>query len=229
VSPDGTWVGYTASDVDLGGHGGPGGGYVLPVEGGSPRKICDDCQVYQWLRSNNAVIALRREPESVVRIDVDSLAEVTLLSASGQDAPPAPGTLRPVGGRFSRPIVSSDERFVSFITEGQTWVAPFSGSSRISRADWQPVTRMARSSDRTCGWSPDGRLLYFLLENDGFRCLYALRLDPITGRAAGEMTVVAHFHNASREWGSTGYNSAVVNGLFVFNQVESSGNIWMLK
>jgi hypothetical protein len=40
---------------------------------------------------------------------------------------------------------------------------------------------------------------------------------------------VAHFHNASRRWGSTGYSSAVAKGVFVFNQVESSGNIWMLK
>lgn len=56
-----------------------------------------------------------------------------------------------------------------------------------------------------------------------------MRIDPGTGRAVSEMTLVAHLHNASREWGSTGYNSAVVNGLFVFNQVESSGNIWMLR
>ena len=43
------------------------------------------------------------------------------------------------------------------------------------------------------------------------------------------MFAVAHFHNASRVWGSTGYSSAVANGMFVFNQVELAGNIWMLK
>ena len=229
VSPDGAWVAYTLTDTDLGGHAGPGVGFVLPVDAGSPRKVCDDCQIYQWLRSNDAVVIVRRAPDRLVRIDVNSLAEVTMLSASEQDAASTADMRRPIGGRFNRPMVSFDERFITFITDGQTWVAPFSGSGSISRADWQPVHKLARAGERTCGWSPDGRLLYFLLETDGFRCLYAMRIDPNTGRAIGEMNLVAHFHNASREWGSTGYNSAVVNGLFVFNQVESSGNIWMLK
>jgi hypothetical protein len=222
-------VAYTLTDADRGGHAGPGAGFVLPVEGGSPRKVCDDCEIYQWLRTNNAVIVSRRAPDRVVRVDVNSLAEATILSASRQDAPPTPDTARPVGGRIGRPLVSSDERFISFISEGQTWVAPFSGSSRISQDDWQPIHKLRQGGDRTCGWSPDSRLLYFLLENDGFRCLYSVPIDPRTGRAAGEMTAVAHFHSASREWGSTGFSSAVVSGLFVFNQVESSGNIWMLK
>lgn len=229
VSSDGTWVAYTLTDHDLGGHAGPGAGFILPVEGGSPRKVCDDCQLYQWLRSKAAIVALRRTPDRVVAVDVNTLAEVTLLDAPGQDDGSTADMRRPVGGRFGRPLVSPDERFIAFITGGKTWVAPFSGSRPIAPVDWQAVHTLTRGGDRTCGWSPDGRLLYFLLENDGFRCLYALRIDPRTGRAAGEMTVVAHFHDASREWGSTGYSSAVVNGLFVFNQVESSGNLWMLK
>jgi Tol biopolymer transport system component len=229
VSPDGTWVGYTLTDTDQGGHSGPGPGFVLPVVGGSPRKVCDDCQIYGWLRSNDAVIALRRATDSVVSVDLQSLAEVTILAAPGPGVPRTPDTRRPVGGRISRPDVSPDERFISFVTDGQAWVAPFSSSSLISRDDWQPIHKFTRNGDRTCGWSPDGRLVYFLLENDGFRCLYAMPIDPRTGRAIGEATAVAHFHRASREWGSTGYTTAVVKGLFVFNQVESSGNVWMLK
>jgi len=229
VSPDGTWVAYTLSDADQGGNSGVGAGFVLPVEGGSPRKICDDCEIYQWLRSNKAIVALRRASGSIVVIDVDTLAEVPILSPSGEGFAATLETLRPVGGPFSRPLVSSDERFISFITERQTYVASFSTSSRISRNDWQPILPMTRPGERTCGWSPDGRLLYFLLERDGFRCLYAARIDPRTGRASGEVFAVAHFHNASREWGSTGYSSAVAKGVFVFNQVEFSGNIWMLK
>jgi hypothetical protein len=174
-------------------------------------------------------VALRRASGSIVVIDVDTLAEVPILSPSGEGFAATLDALRPVGGPFSRPLVSSDERFISFIIERQTYVAPFSTSSRISRNDWRPILPMTRSGERTCGWSPDSRLLYFLLERDGFRCLYATRIDPGTGRASGEVFAVAHFHNASREWGSTGYSSAVAKGVFVFNQVEFSGNIWMLK
>ena len=229
ISPDGTWVAYTLSDADQGGNSGVGTGFVLPVEGGSARKICDDCEIYQWLRSNKAIVALRRASDSIVVIDVDTRAEVPILSPSGEGAAAAAETLRPVGGRFSRPLVSFDERFISFITERQTYVAPFSSASRVSRNDWHAILSLTRSGDRTCGWSPDGRLLYLLLETDGFRCLYAVRIDARTGRTSGEVFTVAHLHNASREWGSTGYSSAVAKGLFLFNQIESSSNIWMLK
>jgi hypothetical protein len=38
---------------------------------------------------------------------------------------------------------------------------------------------------------------------------------------------VHHFHEAKRQWGSTGYGSAVVTGLFVADLFEYGGNIWM--
>ena len=231
ISPDGTWVGYTVSDVDQGGNSGAGTGFVLPVEGGTRRQICDDCELQQWVRSNKAIVALRRARSSIVVIDVDTRAEVAILSpASGAATAPSLDMLRPVGGVFSRPLVSHDERFISFVTERQTYVAPFSTSAPIPPSTWQRILSLTGGAgDRTCGWSPDGRLLYFLLQSDGFRCLYAVRVDPRTGRADGEAFSVAHLHNASREWGSTGYSSAVAKGIFVFNQNEFTGNIWMLR
>jgi hypothetical protein len=82
---------------------------------------------------------------------------------------------------------------------------------------------------RTAGLSPDGSLLYLLLETDGFRCLYGLRLDPNTGQPRETPTpfVIAHFHHAARRWGSTGLGSAAVKGLFVANLVETTSNIWV--
>ena len=227
ISPDGTWVAYTESASDEGGGSGAGLGVVLPVDGGTTRRICDDCEVYQWLQSNKAIVALRRASGTIAIIDVDTLVEVPILSPSGENGPA--GDPRPMGGPFGRPLVSYDERFISFIHSGQAYVAPFSRSGPILRNDWQRILSMSQSGERTCGWSPDGQLLYFLLERDGFRCLYAVRIDPRTGAASGAPFPVAHFHDASRTWGSTGFNSAVAQGLFVFNQYEYSGNIWMLK
>ena len=82
-------------------------------------------------------------------------------------------------------------------------------------------------SERSAGLLPDGRLMYLLLERDGFRCLYALRVDAATGRPAGEPFLVYHFHDASREWGSTGFGSATVTGMFLAELFETTGNIWM--
>jgi hypothetical protein len=89
----------------------------------------------------------------------------------------------------------------------------------------QPLTY--RRHKRSTGLSPDGGLLYLLLERDGFRCLYAMRLDPATGQPRGEPFVVAHVHDATRQWGSTGYGSAVARGIFVANLFETTGNLWM--
>ena len=230
ISADGQWVAYTVSNADTGGNSGPGTGFILSADGGAPRQVCDDCEIYQWLRTNKAVVARRPATDSINVIDVDTRSDTVILASETGKPAPRPDLVRPVGGQqFSRPLVSYDERFVSFLSEGQAYVAPFTVSARIAREQWQPILAMTRSGERTCGWSPDSRLLYFLLERDGFRCLYAIRIDPATGRASGELFPVAHFHDASREWGSTGFSSAVANGIFVFNQVELAGNVWMLK
>src|SRR5688572_28670810 len=77
------------------------------------------------------------------------------------------------------------------------------------------------------GWSPDNTVLYLLLDRDGFRCLYAVRIDPQSGRAQGDVFPVYHFHSARWRWGSTTRASAVVTGLFISGQRERSGNVWM--
>jgi eukaryotic-like serine/threonine-protein kinase len=95
--------------------------------------------------------------------------------------------------------------------------------------EWVPVLDIPENSaERACGWSPDGRLLYLLLERDGFRDLYAQRVDPVRGTPAGEPFIVQHLHDPRRRWGSTPYGTAIVSNAFVFNQVESTGSIWLL-
>jgi hypothetical protein len=38
---------------------------------------------------------------------------------------------------------------------------------------------------RPCGWSPDGSLLYFVSSRDGMRCLYAQRVNRVSGASIG--------------------------------------------
>jgi eukaryotic-like serine/threonine-protein kinase len=84
------------------------------------------------------------------------------------------------------------------------------------------------SAERACGWSPDSRLLYLLLERDGFRDLYAQRLDSARGTLVGEPFVVQHLHDPRRRWGSTSLGNAIVRNAFVFSQLEMTGSIWLL-
>jgi hypothetical protein len=229
ISDDGRWVAYTVSASDRGGQAGPGEGFVLRVDAGSPRKICDDCEVYQWIDSNRYVVALPRGGDTVYAINVEN-GERTDVFPFGQ-APIEESPRDPVlasGGTYARPLVSPTGGLIAFAYRNRTYVSTFSSHRATPPTERQPVFTPTRGGERVCGWSPDARLLYFLLERDGFRCLYALRIDP-RGEPVGEMFIVAHLHDGSRQWGSTGFSSAVANGLFVFNQRGLSGNIWMLR
>jgi hypothetical protein len=114
-------------------------------------------------------------------------------------------------------------------------MVPRAASSRLSAPAPPPeerewITILPNSDDygRVTGWSPDSRLLYLLLDHDGFAfCLYAVRINPVTGRTEGSVFPVYHFHNPKLRWGSTGFASAVVTGLFVADQQEYTGDIWL--
>jgi hypothetical protein len=64
-----------------------------------------------------------------------------------------------------------------------------------SEANWIAVTD-GLQVDAYVAWSPDGNLLYFLSERDGFRCIWAQRLTPATKQPNGAPFPVRHFHNA---------------------------------
>jgi hypothetical protein len=95
-----------------------------------------------------------------------------------------------------------------------------------AKDEWTPIVTTT-GAGRTAGLAPDGSLLYVLLETDGFRCLYGLRLDPKSGRPRSSPFLIAHFHDAARFWGSTGLSSAAVKGLFVADLFETTSNIWI--
>ena len=45
---------------------------------------------------------------------------------------------------------------------------------------------------------PDGNLLYFFSERDGFPCIWAQRVEPLTKHPLGDMFPVYHLHHARR-------------------------------
>ena len=109
------------------------------------------------------------------------------------------------------------------------WIAPLRSGTPTGESDWVSVLTTAEGSgERACGWSPNGRLLYLLLERDGFRDLYAQQVDTTHGTPVGEPFVVQHLHDPRRRWGSTPFGTAIVSRAFVFNQNELTGSIWLL-
>jgi len=220
ISADGRWVGYTVTKVNTGGTAGIGTGYVIGVASGTPRRVCDDCQVWQWMKDNRHILITETNDTVLNRFDLATGTRVPIIVASSN---------------IDRPFIAPNEQWMVFnaLYRGsdenggpKVFVAPLYQDRPTPVPEWI-VVHSRVGAERSAGLSPDGRLVYLLLERDGFRCLYAQRVNFATGRPQGEPFLVHHFHEAARDWGSTGFGSATVTGMFLAQLFERSGNIWM--
>lgn len=211
LSADGRWAAYTVTAVVTGGETGPGQGFVIETTGGAPLKVCESCQIDLWTRDGRQVVIAEPGRRALIRVDPRTSMRVPLITGSR---------------RVDRPMFGSNGAWVTFNISGSVLLAPVHPDRPATEAEWTTILETS-DAERTAGLSPDGSLLYVLLERDGFRCLYAMRIDPGTGRPRGEPFVVAHFHDASLRWGSTGLGSAVATGVFVVFLTETTGNVWM--
>jgi eukaryotic-like serine/threonine-protein kinase len=212
MSVDGRWVAYTVTATETGGAAGPGAGYIVESNGGVPKKVCDRCEISLWTRDDRQIVIVEPGSNGFTRLDVRTGARTPLVT-----------TTRII----DRPMFGPNGAWVTFNGGGGVQLAPVHPDRPSGEDEWTTILKTSGGAERTAGMSPDGRLLYVLLERDGFRCLYAMKIDPGTGRPLGEPSVVAHFHDALRRWGSTGLGSAVASNLFVANLTEEKSNIWM--
>jgi Tol biopolymer transport system component len=112
------------------------------------------------------------------------------------------------------------------------YVTPFHGGTVGGPETWIAVTD-GNEMDREVKWSPDGNLLYFLSERDGFRCIWGQRLDPKTKHAAGAPFAVYHFHHTQQSLTSIGspgkVGLSITDGGLLFSLAETTGNIWLAR
>ena len=91
---------------------------------------------------------------------------------------------------------------------------------------WRFVTIDEFWDDNAC-WAPDGNLLYFTSNRDGFDCIYAKHINE-DGQAVGELIEVRHFHGAQLSLTNVGreyLGLAAGEGRLVFNQGGRTANI----
>ena len=185
--------------------------------------ICPDCGVPrswsadgQWLLYESK----QNEPFSVGVLNVSSGEHAIIASTTFETYP---DSFSPDMKWFSLHGRNTNRTRTIFI-------APFRGLYEVPPEDWIAVTD-GNAMDREGVWSPDQEILYFLSERDGFRCIWAQRLDPKSHRPVGVPSAIRHFHRARYSLfkvGSTGdVGLTVANGLMTFSLTETTGSIWL--
>ena len=129
---------------------------------------------------------------------------------------------------------SPDGRWLAFVepvsdNEARLVVTPVRGHRPSGPSEWLPIA----SGDLSLywhAWSPDGDVIYYQSDRDGFVCLWAQRLTRTTMKPAAPPVAIYHAHSARLSISSIGPNvrgMAAARDRIVFNMSEMIGNIWM--
>jgi len=133
------------------------------------------------------------------------------------------------------PRFSPDERWISFHvstspTTRQIFLAPFRDGDAGAQDTWVAVTD-GKGLDREPRWGPDGKVIYFLSDRDGYRCVWAQAVDPARGSPVGSPFAVFHAHSARLTLNlgtDTGANGlSIAAGKIVVTMAENTGDVWL--
>jgi dipeptidyl aminopeptidase/acylaminoacyl peptidase len=216
-SPDGSKVVYSVDTSE----DRPPELYVVPARGGLAEKTCDGCGNVPVFAPDGTMIAYDWEqPRRIKLFEIAARRTITIFEHQ----------------KFSvvQPQFCPSGRWVAFTSVIQPdrtriIVAPFRGAAPIPEAEWISVTD-GSAFDIRARWSPNGNLLYFISDRDGFQCIWGQRLDPGSKRPAGEPFVVYHMHNPQHSAAAIpDLGMGVGRDKLMLNVVERTGNIWMAE
>lgn len=183
--------------------------YIIPTAGGTLENICEDCGLSHSWSSDGKFILGNSSELSIWLYDLSTHRATELFAPSN----------RRWGG-----WLAPDERWFVFYDGDHCSIAPFRRGGQIAEDSLIEIPAGV-------SWSPDGALLYGELNRDGFRCIWAQRLDPATKRPVGSPFAVFHSHNARLSLANQeAFSTPVVSrDKMFFSMGERTGNIWMAE
>ena len=159
ISGDGATVAYSDRSGNI---------FSVPRTGGAVETLCAGCGTTMAVSPDGKRVTYEpAESEDLTYYDVDRKARVTVAR-------------RPAGAVLTDGRFSPDGKWMAFHarsknTTAQVFVVPVDGALPVPRERWIAVTD-GSSEEMEPAWSPNGELLYFLSDRDGFRCIWARRL-----------------------------------------------------
>lgn len=196
---------------------------IIPARGGMPDQVVEKGGwTYDWFHDARRFL-FRSNPAPEIYVADSATKRITLFASQ-------PGRV------LYQTRLSPDDHWValesvSSATDSRLYIAPLTSGAAGAATEWIPVG-FAEGWDDKPRWSPNGALLYFMSEHDGFRCIWAQRLDSVTKRPRGASFAVYHFHNARLSMMNVGLANlgiAVGPNSIVLDLGELRGNIWIRR
>lgn len=204
-------------------HSGKQNTNIVPVSGGLPQTLCEDCGVVSgWSNDKAKILFNIGRPSRVTVLDRPSQAPVPVLEHPELDLYSA--------------LFSPDDGWISFHArrpnqKRRIYLARHHNNP-ISESEWIPIA-VDEFNNAEPRWSPEGNLLYFLSDRDGFLCIWAQRLTKDSKAPAGPPQEVYHFHQARLSplnVSNSGYvRMSIGQGRIILTLGEITGNVWLLK
>jgi Tol biopolymer transport system component len=217
IAHDGARVAYAVR------KGATMGVLVVSTDGGAPELLCEACGApTDWSHDGrtllfqlNAGSESRRFSAGILDVSSHKATEIV----AHQD------------WLLFRGHFSPDDKWIVFhaySSKGpRVIVVPFREHRATTENEWIVVADEHSDNDAP-RWSPDGNLIYYFSDGDGFRCIWGQRLEPTTKKPLGEPFVVQHFHGHQRSlavhpnWSDL----ALARDKIIFNMAERRGNVW---